>query len=289
MEHREMSAFVTKGGRKASGSIGGYVEAGDGTLLVTRDWGEGPAIVFLAAWACPSDMWSYQMTPLSEAGLRCIAYDRRGHGRSSTPGAGYDLDTLAGDLAAVLAALDLSEVTLVGHSSASGEIVRYLTLHGSRRISRLVFSSPGMPYPTRSPDNPDGMPAELLETFRRNVLLRDYPGWLEEGKAAFFTADTSPSMQDWFKSLMLTTSTQAAIGFNRAIAAADLRREMARIDLPTLVIHGDKDASNPLAGGRQVAALIPGARLSVYEGAPHGLFITHRERYNAELAGFVRG
>ena len=288
MEHRNLSAFATKTERRRGSSTGDYIETDDGTLLAVRDWGQGAPIVFLAAWACPSDMWSYQMTPLAEAGFRCIAYDRRGHGRSSAPGGGYDLDTLAGDLGGVIAALDLSDVTLVGHSSASGEIVRHLTLHGSRRISRIVFSGPGLPYCTKSADNPDGIPAEALEAFRRTMLLRDFPGWLEEGKAAFFTAETSLSMQDWFKGLMLTTSMQAAIGFNRAITSADLRPEMARIDLPTLVIHGDKDASNPLAAGRQVAALIAGARLSVYEGAPHGLFITHAERYNAELAGFAK-
>jgi pimeloyl-ACP methyl ester carboxylesterase len=270
-----------------SAPTGGFIQASDGTSLAIRDWGKGKPLVFLSAWCCSSDMWSYQMTPLSQRGFRRIAYDRRGHGRSSAPGDGYDLDTLANDLATVLSSLDLHGVTLVGHSSASGEIVRYLTAHGGSRIDRLLFSAPGWPYPTKSADNPDGLPAEALELFRQKIILRDFPKWLDEGKQSFFVAETSLAMQDWFKGMMLTTSMQAAIGFNRAISAADLRPEMARINLPTLVVHGDKDASNPIGCGRAVAQLIPGARLSIYPGAPHGLFITHLDRYNSELADFA--
>src|SRR5215470_2147274 len=147
---------------------GPYVETRDGQQLFYKDWGSGAPVVFLAAWALPSEMWDYQMVPLSEQGLRCVAYDRRGHGRSSHAGGGYDYDTLADDLAMVLDALDLRDVTLVGMSMAGGEMVRYLTRHGAGRIARLVFiATAATPFPTQTADNPQGIPAERFEHLRR--------------------------------------------------------------------------------------------------------------------------
>src|SRR5262244_100871 len=169
------------------GRRGSYVETRDGQQLFYKDWGAGAPVVFLAAWALPADMWDYQMVPLSEQGLRCIAYDRRGHGRSSQPGTGYDYDTLADDLAAVLDALDLRGVTLVGMSMAGGEMVRYLTKHEQHRIARAVFvATDATPVRLQTVDNPNGVPAERAELFRRQLLLKDYPNWMEENRAPFF-------------------------------------------------------------------------------------------------------
>lgn len=229
------------------------------------------------------------MVPLSEQGLRCVAYDRRGHGRSSVPAGGYDYDTLADDLAAVLDRLDLKEVTLVGYSMASGEMVRYLTRHGAGRIARLAFIAPaGTPFPLKTADNPNGIPPEKFEYFRHNMLMRDYPKWLEDNKKPFATADTSPQILDWVVGLMRTTSLKAAVECNRSASSTDFRAELPKIKLPTVVIQGDIDVSAPLAlTGKPTAALIPGAELKVYEGAPHGLFITHRERLIADLLAFA--
>jgi non-heme chloroperoxidase len=170
-----------------------FVETRDGTKLAYTDWGAGKPVVFIHAWALPSPMWDYQRGPLCEQGLRCIAYDRRGHGRSSVPGDGYDCDTLADDLSALLTELDLRDVTLVSHSFGSGEVVRYLTRHGPSRVARIALIAPAaIPVTMKTADNPNGVPPEQLEFFRTSILQPDFPKWLEDGKKAFFTADTSP-------------------------------------------------------------------------------------------------
>ena len=275
--------------KRRSGS-GSYIRTRDGESLFYKDWGSGAPVVFLSAWALPSDMWDYQMVPLSGQGRRCVAYDRRGHGRSSRPGSGYDYDTLADDLATVLDQLDLQDVTLVGMSMAGGEMVRYVTRHGTRRVSRLVFvATAATPFRTRTDDNPTGIPAEQLEYFRRSILLHDYPKWLEDNRQPFFVPETTPQLQEWIRMLMLGTSLKAVVECNRSMAATDFRRELPRIKLPTLLIHGDKDVSAPLhLTGKPTAALIPGANMKVYEGAPHGLFATHMERLTSDIAAFAK-
>jgi len=269
---------------------GPFVTTADGNLLFYRDWGKGQPILLLAAWALPSDMWAYQMVPLYESGFRTIAFDRRGHGRSTDAGGRYDFDTLADDLAAIIDTLDLNNVVLVGMSMAAGEIVRYLSRHGSERIARLVLVAPAAtPFLMRTPDNPGGIPAEVFETFRSTGLLRDYPRWLEENRAPFFTPSTSRDMQEWVRAMMLATSMKALVECNRSSTSTDFRAELRRVDRPALIVHGDRDVSAPLAlTGRPTAALIPSARLEVYEGAPHGLFVTHMDRLTRDIAGFAR-
>jgi non-heme chloroperoxidase len=276
----------------ASGRFGPWpnlIQTRDGTGLFYKTWGDGKPVLFVHAGGLPSDMWHYQMVPLSEHGVACVAYDRRGHGRSGDPGRGYDFDTLADDLAAVIEALDLREVTLVGHSFASGEMVRYLTRHGPGRIARLVFVAPAAtPFRLRTADNPDGIEASVFEQLRRDLLLKDHPQWLEDNARPFVVAETSRGMIDWLKGLMLQTSMKALVDCNRAMVETDFRAELPRISLPTLVIHGDRDVSAPVdATGRRTAELIPGAVFKLYEGAPHGLFVTHMERLNADLLAFI--
>lgn len=259
--------------------------------LFIRDWGEGEPVVFLHGWALASDMWAYQMTPMTTDGFRCVAYDRRGHGRSSDPGRGYDFDTLADDLETVLASLNLYGVTLVGHSIASGEMVRYLTRYGSRRIARLVFLAPAAtPGLAKSPDNPNGIDPEIFDEIRRNRLAQDFPKWIDDNAAPFFTPDTSPGVVDWTRRMMLQTSLLAVIECNRAMTEANFREELRRIDAPALVIHGTKDASAPIElTGAPTAALIPGAALALYQDAPHGLYYTHRARIVEDITRFIRG
>ena len=276
---------------KAKPRTGDFIETTDGVKLAYTDWGAGKPVVFVHAWALPSPMWDYQVGALSEQGLRCIAYDRRGHGRSSKPNFGYDCDTLADDLSALLAELDLNGVTLVSHSFGSAEVVRYLSRHGAGRIAKIVLIAPAaLPFVTKTTDNPNGIPAEQLEFFRTKVLQADFPKWLEDGKKAFFVAETSSSLQDWVKELMLSTPLPVAIETNRRISSTDFRKELPGITVPTLIIHGDKDASAPIdLTGRPTAALIPKAQFKVYEGAPHGIFLTHKDRLNADLLGFIKG
>lgn len=264
------------------------IVARDGAQLFHRDWGDGSPMVFMAGWTLSSEAWAYQAADLSDQGVRCIAYDRRGHGRSDDPGRGYDIDTLADDLDSVLTALDLKAVTIVAHSMASGEITRYLTRHGAGRIARVVYLAPTTPFLTRTADNPHGAPAAVFEQARR-AWKTDFPKWLDDNADPFVTPQTSAGMKDWIKSIMLTCSMKAVIECNRAMVATDFRRELTRITVPCLVIHGDRDASAPLPiTGQRTAELIPGARLVVYQGAPHGLFITHMDRLNADLLAFAR-
>jgi non-heme chloroperoxidase len=268
----------------------GRVLTRDGVALAYSDWGDGPAVLFLHSWAVSSEIWNYQRQPLSEQGLRCIAYDRRGHGRSSDPGRGYDFNTLADDLAAVIEALDLHDVTLVGHSLACGEIVRYVTRHGAARLARLALVCPApTPFPLKTADNPDGIEGAVFEQIRRD-MLRDLPKWLADNAAPFFVPETSAPMIDWLKAQILRTSMQAVIACNRIGTTTDFRAELPKLDLPCLVVHGDRDASAPLElTGRPTARRIPGARLEVYAGGPHGLPITHMDRLNADLLRFVTG
>lgn len=265
------------------------ITTGNGNQLFYRDWGTGRPIVFISGWALPSDMWWQQMVPLSEHGARCVAYDRRGHGRSADPGRDYDYDTLADDFAAVLDSLDLRDVTLVAHSMGSGEAVRYLTRHGSKRVARLVLLAPvGMPYLARAPGNPGGTDQAIFEQFRSQVLLQDFPKWLDDNAKPFVVPETSTATIAWLKGLMLQTSMKALLECNRTLTSTDFRAELVRLRTPTLVLQGDRDASGPVEHtGRRVAEIVPGTRLKIYEGAPHGLFLTHAARINQDILDFM--
>jgi len=266
-----------------------FVEARDGARLYWRSWGEGtPTFLFDAAWALPSEAWQYQMARLSEAGCRCIAFDRRGHGRSDDPGAGFDIDTLASDVAAVIDALDLRDLVLVGHSLGAAECVRYLTNHGASRVRRLVLIAPTTPCLGRSADNPDGLDPQLFERTRA-AFLADFPGIVGANIRPFVDAATSDRMIDWIMAMMSSTSLQAVLECNRAFTTADFRAELPKIATPTLIIQGDADMSAPIAlTGAKTAALLPNCRFEVYPGAPHGLIYTHMDRVTADLLAFAR-
>ncbi|MDZ4370858.1 MAG: alpha/beta hydrolase [Phenylobacterium sp.] len=264
------------------------VTAGDGTRLFHRDWGEGQPVVFASSWALSSEMWAYQVADLSERGFRCIAFDRRGHGRSDDPGRGYDMDTLADDLAAVVDTLNLKDVILVGHSMGGAEVIRYLGRHGTAKVRKVALVAAVAPYVVQTPDNPFGAPMAFHEATLTQYAA-DFPKWAMDNQAAFFTPETSPAMKGWLTDQLLATPVPVAIAAFRALIGQDLRPDLARIDRPTLIIHGDRDASAPLAiTGQRLAAGVRGATLKVYAGAPHGVFVTHMDRLNADLADFFR-
>ncbi len=201
---------------------------------------------------------------------------------------GYDLDTLANDLAVLMDGLDLRDVTLVGHSLGTCEVAHYLARHGSRRVKRVALLSPTLPYLTKTADNPMGVEPAFFDKVR-GVWAVDFFGWGEANQAPFFIPTTSQTAQDWVSRMMMDASLQALVELNRTMVSHDFRPGLPKIDRPTLVIQGDRDASAPLEiTGRRTAALIPGAELKVYEGAPHGLFVTHTARLNADLEAFVR-
>lgn len=266
-----------------------YIATADGTMLYYKDWGSGKPIVFVNSWAMNCDMWQYQMAPFVKAGYRCIAYDRRGHGRSTQPAHGYDYDTLADDLAAVMETLDVHDATMIGHSMGPGEIVRYIGRHGSGRVSKIVMIAPTTPFTLQTPDNPDGLPGSMFEAFRAD-MSKDFPGWLARNARPFVMPDTSEQLLQWGLNMMLNTSMIAVLECNRAVVETDFRAELPRIKVPTLIIHGTADMSAPLElTGRRTEALIPGSKLLVYEGAPHGLMLTHIERLNADIMAFIAG
>jgi non-heme chloroperoxidase len=269
-----------------------FVQTDDHVSLFFRDWGEGEPVVFCAAWALSSIAWQYQMISVLDSGRRAVAYDRRGHGRSDDPGDGYDYDTLAEDLASVFEHLDLSDVTLIAHSMGSGDAVRYLTRHGGGRVARLVLLAPTTPFVLKTSDNEGGVDGQLFAE-RRDEWRRDFGRWILDNEGPYFGdglpgCEVSPLLRNWTKADMLASTLQAVIEFQRSAVETDFRAELSDLSLPTLIIHGDADASAPLPlTGARTADIIPNCRLLVYDNAPHGLYLTHRERVNRDLLAFI--
>jgi non-heme chloroperoxidase len=266
----------------------GFIHAADGTPLFYRDHGVGPPVVFLSSWGLSSQMWDYQVPFLTGHGLRCIAFDRRSHGRSGDPGRGYDFDTLAYDVRAVVASLGLDGITLVAHSFGAGEAVRYLAKHAGGRVQRLILLAPCTPFLAKAADNPSGVDGRLFDQIRA-AMAADFAKWVYDGEEAFVVPATSHGIRDWLKAMMLQSSLPALLALNRAMTETDLRTDVREVRVPTLIIHGDKDASLPLPiTGKPTAELIPGAQLKVIAGAPHGLFVTHARQVSEELLAFIK-
>ncbi|QSO51980.1 alpha/beta hydrolase [Alicyclobacillus curvatus] len=266
-----------------------FFESKDHTRLFYRDYGAGDTVLFVSSWGLSSRMWDYQTTCMVDHGLRCITYDRRSHGRSDDPGRGYDYDTLAGDLAALIDYLDLEHVTLVGHSMGGGEVVRYLTRYGPQRIKGAVLVCAGLPFLLKTEDNPDGVDAEALN-IQRETLKADFTKWMIENEPPYLNTEGPTPLGEWTRWDMLQASLPALIALNRSIFETDFREEMRAITIPTLIIHGDNDYSFPIQiSGRKSAQLLPNNRFIIYENGPHGLYLTHVDRLNTDLLSFVKG
>jgi pimeloyl-ACP methyl ester carboxylesterase len=270
-----------------------FIETADQASLFVTDWGSGPPVVFTHAWGLRSDEWNYQVAALVGAGLRCVLYDRRAHGRSDRPPAGYDIDTLADDLAAVIEHFDLHDITLIAHSLGSKEAVRYLTRHGDARVARMVLVAPTTPLLRRTPDNPDGVDPELIEA-NYAAVAADVPKWCADFEAAgpYFGSSpgSSPGLIDWTTRMIVDTPTHVLLETLKINADVDMRDELGKLQLPVLIIHGDQDASAPLElTGRKTAALISDATLVVYPGAGHGLYASDHDSVNADILAFIHG
>lgn len=258
-----------------------------------EDLGNGDPIVFIHGWPVTHAMWEYQITPLREAGYRCISYDRRGFGQSDQSLNNYSYDYLAEDLKNLLDELNLQNVTLVGFSMAGGELVRYCSKYNCERLSRIVLVSSIVPYMMKTDDNPDGVPVEMFNEFE--VKLReDRHAFLETFFKQFFgvgflTHPVSQATLDYSFSLAANASAKATIECLHSFAQTDFRNELSSVTVPTLVIHGDADKTVPIkATGEKAAGGIANSVYKVYEGQPHGLFITQKERLTNDILSFIQ-
>ena len=267
-----------------------YLKTADHFSLFYTDYPGNEPVVFAHAWALNGDMWNYQLTDLMAAGYRCITYDRRGHGRSDRPPTGYDIDTLADDLAAVIEGLGLSDITLIGHSMGTAEVVRYLTRHGAARVARVVLSGTVTPMLMQGPDNSDGFPADAVAQLRA-VMLRDIGDWMEiSGKAEYFHGEhrVSQQLMDWTLNTIAAVPLPMLTQTSDAFMHADFRSELTELTVPTLLIHGSADTSMPIdLTARKAAPLIPDCRFVTIDGAGHGLYLSEAARYNAALLEFI--
>jgi non-heme chloroperoxidase len=271
----------------------GTIITKDGTHLYYKDWGTGQPVVFSHGWPLSSDAWEDAMFFLASRGYRCIAHDRRGHGRSSQPWGGNDLDTYADDLAALSDALNIRDAIYVGHSTGGGEVARYIGRHGSPRVAAAVLVSDITPSMLRTSANPDGVPQTALDDITAGVL-HDRAQFFYELSSPFYGANrpgatVSQGLRNSFVAQSLMASMPASYACGHILSTANLVDDIRKIDVPTLILHGGDDQLAPLAGtALRSSKIIRNAKLVVYEGAPHGFPSTHKDRLHADLLAFAR-
>src|SRR5690242_6892394 len=266
----------------------------DGTTIYYKDWGKGPVVTLSHGWPLSSDAWDGQMLFLAQNGFRVIAHDRRGHGRSSQPSSGNDMDGYADDLAAVIEALDLKDVTLVGHSTGGGEVARYIGRYGTKRVLKVVLIAAVPPLMLKTAANPEGLPIEVFDKIRAD-LLKDPSQFYEDLATPFYGANrpgakVSQGMLDQFWLWSMQAGLLNAYESIKAFSETDQTEDLKKFDVPTLVLHGEDDQIVPVKdSAKKSAQLIKDAKEIYYPGAPHGITATHQDEVNAELLAFIAG
>ena len=264
----------------------------DGTQIYYKDWGKGQPVVFSHGWPLSADAWDDQMIVLAARGYRCVAHDRRGHGRSGQPWEGNDMDTYADDLAELVTALDLRNAVHIGHSTGGGEVARYIGRHGSKRVARAVLISAVPPLMLKTDKNPGGLPIEVFDGIRAGVVA-DRSQFFKDLSLPFYGynrpgAKISEGVRESFWLQGMMAGHKAAYDCIKAFSETDLTEDLKRFDIPTLILHGDDDQIVPIGPSALLSSkIVKGATLKVYAGAPHGMPVTLKDRVNEDLLAFL--
>jgi len=273
---------------------GSTITTKDGTQIYYKDWGAGQPVVFSHGWPLSGDAWDAQMFFLASNGYRCIAHDRRGHGRSSQPWSGNEMDTYADDLAELFEALDLKGAMMVGHSTGGGEVARFIGRHGTKRVAKAVLMGAVPPIMLKTPANPGGLPIEVFDGFRAAYLADRSQFFLDVASGPFFGFNRAGAkvsqglIQSWWRQGMMSGH-KNAYDCIEAFSETDFTEDLKRFDVPTLIVHGDDDQIVPIGGSALLSAkLLPNATLKVYPGGTHALGDTSKDQLNADLLAFVK-
>ena len=290
--HQATRPLATNGHTEARKTIN-TITTSDGTQIYYKDWGTGRPVVFSHGWPLSADAWDDQMVFLASRGYRAIAHDRRGHGRSSQPWNGNDMDTYADDLATLIESLDLQEAVLVGHSTGGGEVSRYIGRHGTSRVVRVVLVGAVPPLMLKTKANPGGLPIAAFDAIRAGVsanrsqfykdLSETFYGFNRPGAAV------SQGARDAFWLQGMQVGLKGALDCIKAFSETDFTADLKKFDVPTLIVHGDDDQIVPIDDSARLSSkLIPNATLKIYPGAPHGLTTTNKDQFNADLLAFLK-